>query len=245
MHPVIASFGPLTIYSYGFMLALAFASGILLAIFLGRKKGLSAELILDLALLVLVFSIIGARLFYVVGFWDIYKSNWIKIFYVQEGGLVFLGGLFFALLTVWTFALFKKTPLLKLLDVIAPGAVLGYSIGRIGCFLNGCCYGVATQSFLGVKFPQLYELHYPTQLFSSLVNLLIFFFLLFLWPRAKKDGVVFYTAFFMHLTYRFLIEFLRDYPVRFMGILTYSQILSIAFFVLGLIMFYRDFYKRA
>lgn len=245
MHPVIASFGPLTIYSYGFMLALAFSAGILLTIFLAQKKGIVADLVLDLALLVLVSSIVGARLFYVIGFWDVYRPNWIKIFYVQEGGLVFFGGLFFALLTVRAFAFFKKIPLLKLLDVIAPGTVLGYAIGRIGCFLNGCCYGVSTQSFLGVKFPQLYELHYPTQLFSSLINLLIFCFLLFLWPRVKKDGLIFYAAFFIHLIYRFLIEFLRDYPMRFFGIFTYSQILSMAFLVFGLIMFYRNFYKRA
>ena len=230
MYPVCIKIGALQIYSYGFLVALAFLSGIFLSIYFAKKEGLSAEAILDLAVYVIISSILGARLFYVVGQWQEYRDNPIEIFMLQKGGLVFLGGLLLGLLTIVAFARVKKIPLLKLLDAIAPGVLLGYSIGRIGCFLNGCCFGVPANNFLGVVFPPnslagsyFPDAHlYPTQLFSSAAMFLACLALVWTYRHKRYDGQIFYWGLILYSIYRFLIEFLRYSPIHWLA-LTPSQ----------------------
>jgi len=236
MYPILFSYGSLTLYSYGLMLALAFLSGIAWAVYMGKKEGLKEELVLDLSLFSLIASIIGARVVYVIFFWPSFKNNVWEIFMIWHGGLVFYGGVLFAILTLAFMIHRKKLPVLKLLDIAAPTTAIGYAIGRIGCFLNGCCYGVVCDLPWGVHFPHLSGLRHPTQLYASFAGLFIFLSLVILWKRRSFEGQLLLTGLILYSVYRFLIEFIRTSPVSLYG-LTQAQLASILIFLAALIMY--------
>lgn len=211
MHPVLASFGPITIYSYGFMISLGFIAGIALAYRLAKSAGISPDRVVDVSLTAIVFSIIGARVFYVIFFWRELKSP-AEAFMLWQGGLVFYGGVIFAVLGILLAArIFKLNPL-DLLDIASPVTALGYAIGRIGCFLNGCCYGVECSLPWAVRFPGVEGLRHPTQLYESMAGLLMFGLFLFLFRRRRFPGEVFSAALFTYSLYRFFMEFIRTSP---------------------------------
>ena len=141
MHPLLFKIGPFSFFSYGLMVALGFLSGIVLAYFIAKKVNINPEKIFDVGLFVLVGSIIGARIFYVIFYFRELKSP-LDIFMIWNGGLVFHGGLIFAIIAIYLACRLFNIPLLNMLDVAAPATALGYAFGRIGCFLNGCCYGI-------------------------------------------------------------------------------------------------------
>ncbi|MEA3493006.1 MAG: prolipoprotein diacylglyceryl transferase [Candidatus Margulisiibacteriota bacterium] len=240
MYPILFKIGPLSIHSYGVMVAIAFLVGIFVSIYYAKKAGIKEQVIPDLAIYVIIVAIAGARFFYVAGQWHQYKNNLIEIFMVQKGGLVFLGGFLLALITVVFYAKRKGIPLLKLFDILAPGAALGYAIGRIGCFLNGCCFGVPTDLPYGIKFPPgalAYSyfpdkyLH-PTQLLSSGSMLLAFMILALLYAHKKFDGYIFFWGIIFYSVYRFLVEFLRYSPMHWLG-LTPSQWIVLPLLIFG------------
>lgn len=238
MYPILFSLGSLHIYSYGFMVALAFGLGIFITVYFAKKEEIQPDVIFDAAIYVIISGIVGARLFYVIGQWGQYQNNLLDIFMVQKGGLVFLGGFLFCFVAVILFALLKKIPLLKLLDCIAPGAALGYAVGRLGCFLNGCCFGLPCSLPWSTKFPvgSLAYSYYPnialhpTQLYSILAMLLAFFIILFIYRRKRYDGQVFYSWFVLYGIYRFGVEYFRFSPIHWLG-LTPSQWLALIFIV--------------
>ena len=239
MHPILIKLGPLTIYSYGFMAALGFLVGGLATIYFARKQGISVELILDLAIYVIIAAIFGARLFYVIGDWEQYKNNWLEIFMLQNGGLVFLGGLIFATLAVFIYAKTKGLPYLKILDVITPGVFLGQAIGRIGCFLNGCCFGLPTKMPWGLVFPKgslaseffPWQHIHPTQLYSSLSVLIIFGLIIIVVRFKKFDGQVFLSGLIFYSIYRFIVEFFRYSPIHWWKLTPSQWIVMIIFAV--------------
>jgi phosphatidylglycerol:prolipoprotein diacylglycerol transferase len=242
MHPTLFNIGAFSFYSFGLMVALGFFCIILLSLFYAKKEGIKTEFILDLAVYATIGSFIGARIFYVVGQWNIYRDNLFEIFMLQNGGLVFLGGLIFGLVVIMLYAKIKQIPILKLLDAISPGVVLGYAIGRIGCFLNGCCFGVPTHLTWGITFPQgslasffLPEVPlHPTQLYSFFSMLLAFIILLLLYRNKKYDGQIFFWALIFYSVYRFTVEYFRFSPIHTWG-LTPSQLIVIVTFFMGLL----------
>ncbi|MDI6731414.1 MAG: prolipoprotein diacylglyceryl transferase, partial [Candidatus Margulisbacteria bacterium] len=189
---------------------------------------------------VIIAGIIGARIFYVVGQWSEYQNNLWDIFAVQKGGLVFLGGFLFDLAVVIWFAKRKNIPLLRLLDILAPGSALGYAIGRVGCFLNGCCFGLPTSIPWAIKFPAGSLAHsyypnqflHPTQLYAILIMFLAFIALVYIYRRKKRDGQVFYYFFIFYGSYRLIVEFFRFSPIHWLG-LTPSQWLALIFILLA------------
>ena len=241
MCPILFRLGPFSIHAYGFMIAIAFLVGILISMRYARKEGLQAETILDLALYVIIAAIVGARLLYVLGTWADYRDNYWEMFMVQKGGLVFLGGLILAVLTVIGYARIKKINILKLLDILTPGTAIGYAITRIGCFFNGCCFGLPTKLPWGIEFPFGSLAHsfyphdhiHPTQLYSSGSMLLAFAVLVWLYRSKKYDGFIFYWGLMFYSIYRFLVEFLRYSPIHWLN-LTPSQWIVIPLFVFGL-----------
>lgn len=235
MHPILCNIGPFQIHSYGMLLAVGFLLGIAVSLYFAKREGLPSEVILDLAIYVIIASVVGARLFYVAGQWDQYQNNLLEIFMVQKGGLVFLGGLLAAILVVFWYAKLKSIPVLKLLDVITPGTAIGYAIGRLGCFFNGCCFGLPTGLPWGVVFPfgSLANLYYPdkhihpTQLYSAALMFIFFIILFFSYRLKKSDGQVFWWGIIFYAIYRFAVEFLRYSPLHWLG-LTPSQWLVLA-----------------
>lgn len=219
MHPIICELGPFKIYSYGFTLAAAFLLSSWLVVRQARKQGLPADTIFNLAFIGLISGILGARLFYVAENIGYYLHNPIEIIMLQNGGLSWFGGLFLGSASVIVYARIKKLVLYEVLDLFAPFVALAQGLGRIGCFLNGCCFGRAY--FL------------PVQIYSALLLIMIFIILKYMQNQYHKSGQIFFTYLFLYSIKRFFIEFWRtDNSIVFHG-LTLFQLLSIALFLIS------------
>ncbi|MFA5090153.1 MAG: prolipoprotein diacylglyceryl transferase [Candidatus Omnitrophota bacterium] len=233
MHPEICRIGPFTIYAYGLMLAVAFITASYLAASRGRKEGIKAEFVFNLAFVVFIFGIIGARILYILQHYRYYLDYPLEMFMLQRGGLSLFGGII-AGCTAGAFYLRKKgLPVYKILDLMVPFVALAQAIGRIGCFLNGCCYGRHWQ--FGFYFPVHQDTLIPTQLYSSLGMVLIFIILRLMQDAPHKQGEVFYMYLFLYSIKRFLIEFWRaDNPGIIFG-LTIFHFMSMALFIFSLL----------
>ncbi len=223
MHPILFKLGPIPIHSYGVALALAF----LAAAFLARRRafalGGNGDDILDLCVWLIVSGLIGGRLLFVLLNLEYYRENPIDTLKLWQGGLVWYGGLITALLAAVIFLSAKKMPILKTCDLMVPYVALGQSIGRIGCFLNGCCYGKEIAP----------GLIHPTQLYESAAMFVVF---LILRKRTPANGRTLFLYLILYSSIRFAIEFLRgDNSAILMG-LTISQLISIAIFTTAVIL---------
>ncbi len=226
MHPVICKIGGLSIYSYGLAVALGFLTGLALAGIKARKEGIDSDIAFNFLFVVFVSGIVGARIFYVLGHFSDYSYNPIEIIMLQHGGMSWFGGLTFGSLAGFLYLKAKKQSIYRILDLVVPFVALAQSIGRIGCFLNGCCFG--RPSIFGIYFPVHEDILIPTQLYSSLGLLVIFILLRFLQDRPHKQGQIFFAYLFLYSLKRFFIEFLRaDNPRIIMG-LTLFQVMSLA-----------------
>lgn len=236
MLPVICKIGPLSIYSYGLMLVIAFFLGTFLAARYAKTRGVDAELIWNFSFVCTISGIIGARIFYVVENFSYYASRPLEIFILPHGGLSWFGGLILGGVCGTVYLKKKKAPFLLILDIMAPFVALAQSIGRIGCFLNGCCFG--KESVWGVYSPILEKTLIPTQLYASAALLAIFVVLRILSTKKLPAGSILYAYLFLYSIKRFLIEFWRsDNPIVFAG-LTLFQLLSIAVFIFSIIQFF-------
>jgi phosphatidylglycerol:prolipoprotein diacylglycerol transferase len=209
-----------------------------------KKFGVSSEAVTNLALLTLIMVVVGARLLYVIFHWQEFNHDLIGIIAFWRGGLgglMFFGGLILALVVGLLYARHEKMPILKLLDAIAPALVLGEGLTRIGCFLNGCCFGKPTHSFLGILFPRYspagYTFHVPiqpTQLYSSLAGFILFGLALILERKHWRDGLLFGIIMIFYALFRFSIDFVRYYENS--SNFWVNQIIALCFFT-GTIIF--------
>lgn len=229
MFPVLLKTSWLTIYSFGTMLAVAFIAGLYLMRSEMRRRKLDPEYAYDLVLGAAFGGLIGARLFYVVGHWDFYAKNPAEIFLFWNGGLVFYGGLLGGALGLAAIARWRKLDIFKIGDSVAAPLALGTAIGRIGCFLNGCCYGIAAKAPWGFKFQAIEGTYLPTQLIE-MVWALIMFGVIYFWLekkfKFKSKGTLFLIYLALYGTGRFLVEFIRFATWRLAGIFTFSQLVS-------------------
>jgi len=246
VHPIAFELGPLTVRWYGVMMALAFIAGLWTASRRGLRYGVPADKILDIGPWLIVGTIVGARALHVATYWNEEFAGhpfW-EVFAVWKGGLVFYGGLIGASLAGILYARLKHIPLWKLADVLAPSIALGYVFGRIGCFLNGCCYGSSCSLPWAVTYPEgnlngapTFPVH-PSQLYDSLLSLLLYIGLAWLYRRKKFDGQVFAAYLLCYAITRSIVESFRgDYsPVHLHGAmnLTPGQLVSIGIFVTGI-----------
>src|SRR3989338_2280334 len=226
MVPIICQIGPLNIYSYGVMIALAvFICAFLLKREAG-KNNLSPEIIFDLVFWIVVSGLVGGRLFYIMLNLSYFLNNPSEIFKLYHGGLAWQGGLIGGITGTLFFIKKKSLPLTKTLDTLAPYAALGQAIGRIGCFLNGCCYG--KEVAWGIYFPVHQARLHPTQLYDAAGLFLIFLFLKKLQLAQKKPATIFVLYLLLISVLRFFIEFFRaDHAVVFAG-LSIFQAVSLA-----------------
>jgi len=219
------------------MVSLGFLTVVLISIRYLKKEGFSIEKILDLALYDIIGAIAGARLFYVLGYWRDYNSEWLRMFFVWEGGLSFFGGLVGVLAATYLFARKNKYDVWTLLDGMTPGVALGYAVGRVGCFLRGCCYGIECHNFMAVKFPHIPYPVYPTQLFELASGLLIFGIAAWLYKRRKYKGQVLLTAMLVFSVTRFLIGLLRYDSLHILGLSLNGWISVIIFIAAGVMLY--------
>ena len=245
MQPIAFHLGPLTIRWYGVMMAIAFIAGLWTASRRGLREGIPAEKILDIGPWLIVGTIIGARALHVVTYWreEFAGRPFWEVFAVWNGGLVFYGGLIGASLAGILYARFKHLALWKLADVLAPSIALGYVFGRIGCFLNGCCFGRECDLPWAVTYPMgnlngapTHPVH-PTQLYDSLLSLILYIGLAWLYRRKKFDGQVFAAYLLCYAVTRSIVESFRgDYTsihIHSALHLTPAQLISIGIFAAG------------
>jgi len=217
MHPVLVRVGPFTLYSYGLMVALAFGTTMYLAVRRAGKYGLGQEEVANLGIVCILSGIIGARLLYVVMNLDYYITYPKEIFALWHGGLVYVGGIVGGIIGGVIYIRAKGMPGWRVADLIAPLIALGHGIGRIGCFLNGCCYGKPTNLPWGVVFKAESEAGHafpgipihPTQLYESLVEFAIFIVLTLYERKKRVDGSLILLYVLLYGTARFMLEYLR------------------------------------
>ena len=230
MHPILFQIGPLTIYTYGAMLALAVVACSLLLYREAKAASLNPEIILDLVFWVAVLGIIGSRVFFVLLNVSYFWEHPLEIVMVHHGGLAWQGGLVFGVVVGLSFIRLKKLPFWKTVDLVVPSVALGQAIGRIGCFFNGCCYGRETP--FGIYFPVHQAYLHPTQLYAA-ISLLTIFLLLKTYQRVPhKQGNIFFVYLLLASLQRFIIQFLRaDYDPLFWGIGIFQFVNLLIFFL--------------
>ncbi len=232
MHPTLCTFGPFSVYSYGLMLAIAFSVSTYLAMRAARSLGIAPDLIYSLCLVSVIGGLAGARLLYALEHHAVYLKNPLELFMLQHGGLSWFGGLIAGSAAGLWYLRARRAPVPQVLDCMAPFLALGHAIGRLGCFLNGCCYGRPV-SRLGVYFPVHAETLFPTQLLSAALLVAIALLLRTLLMRPHRRGDIFYLYLLLYGLKRFGMEFLRgDTHIVIFG-LTFFQLFSIPLCILA------------
>ena len=220
----------------GFLLGVARATKV------AKKRKIDPERVMDAALIALIAGIVGARLLYLLLSWHESNYTFVDIFRVWEGGLSFHGGLLLALISVVVYLRRVKIPFLVMADLLAPSLAIGYAFTRIGCFLNGCCYGHLTNLPWAMRFndPALGTLtppSHPAQLYAFAANLAIFGILTRVEKLNQPRGFIFLAYLALYSAYRFLIEIVRKgatAEVVYAG-LTEAQIVSAVILAISLI----------
>lgn len=228
MHPVLFQFGPFTVASYGALLALGVVVGLIVVLQVGKRRGMDCDTLLDLALYMIVAGVVGSRAAYVFLEWEQYGTAPLAMLRIWDGGLSFFGALALCLLVVIWFTRRRGLGLTRVGDVLALGVAAGYPFGRIGCFLNGCCYGLPTDHAFGMVFPFDEVVRHPTQLYSVGFGILIF---LALWVSSRRkpfDGFLMWLFLMLYGGYRFVIDFWRVSPPTGIDALTVGQLVSLA-----------------
>jgi phosphatidylglycerol:prolipoprotein diacylglycerol transferase len=226
MYPEPLKFIGITfIRSYGLLLALSFLLGVYLSMRRARKAGLEQNTIVDLSFITLVAAILGSRFFYVIYHTEEFSNNLFDIInpfhsgYIGIAGLSMMGGVILAIAAAFLFFVIKRMRPWPVFDVMMPMFALGIGITRIGCFLNGCCFGLPTHSSLGVVFPLDSLAGYtfpdmpliPTQIYEAIAGLIIFFLVLWSEKYKKFDGHSFWITLGLYGAWRFFIDFYRYY----------------------------------
>lgn len=235
-NPILFSIGDFNIMWYGFLIGIGFLLSFLIAYYNAPKSNISRDFMLDLVIILVPSAIIGARLYYVIFSWAEYKDNLIEILNIRGGGLAIHGGLIMCFLTGYMLSRKKKVDFLKASDLCASVIPLGQAIGRWGNFFNEEAHGGPTslpwaQIINGVGY-------HPTFLYESLWCFGIFILLLWLFLKKYQfKGQILSLYMILYSLERFFVEGLRTDSLM-IGPLRQAQVISIVFFVLGLILYF-------
>lgn len=250
MYPELFKIFNFPIHSYGMMLALSFLIGIWISTSIAKKRNLNPEIISDLGLWVIIAAIAGARLYYVILHFEEFQNDLTSIFnpfqngMVGIGGLVMLGGLLGAIAAGIIYFKLKKASFLPYADAIAPSVGLGIFFTRIGCFLNGCCYGAPATGCCSMHFPPISpaghyqaQMHasglYPSQLYESIGGLVMAGILFLLLRKKIFTGFQFYLMGLMYSVLRFFVDYSRHYgDGERLGPFSHNQVICIIMFAI-------------
>jgi phosphatidylglycerol:prolipoprotein diacylglycerol transferase len=238
MHPILFELGPVTVYTYGVLLAAAYLLGLKLAMVRAKSRGLDEARVLDLGIYIIIAALVGAKLLLLIVDFKTYTSNPHALLDLLREGGVFYGGLILAVVVAILYIRRLRLPLWTTTDVFAPGIALGHVVGRFGCFFAGCCWGKPTNVAWGITFHDLnatmntgvpldLKLH-PTQLYEAGAEALILAILLLTENRRKAfAGRTFWLYMLLYAISRFIIEFFRGDPRGSVGPLSTSQFISL------------------
>lgn len=240
MRPELFEIGPLTVHAYGFFLALAFIVGMLVSFWYLRKQFMDAYVVFELVLAAAVGGIIGARIFYIIGHWSEFSSTWWEIFYFWDvQGLVFYGGFIVGILAAVAVIRWRGLSIGVVLDSGGLAVPAALAVARVGCYLNGCCYGKSTSLPWGVTFPLSTQLSmgmppnpvHPTQIYEIIMDLAILVILLAVYKRFRYRGEIMLAFIMLYAVARFTNEFFRAHTNASANL--FFQLLSIAGFLLA------------
>ena len=240
MHPILFIIGPFTIYSFGFMLAVA----VILCSFLmsrdAARIGIAKDTVYDFVFWVALSGIIGARIFYVLLNFDFFINTPSEFFQIQHGGLAWQGALILGFAAAIVHLKRKKLPVLQFLDLASPYAALGQAIGRIGCFLNGCCYG---QPVSWGPYCPVHDAHlHPTQIYESAGLVIVWFLLRKFNQTDHPPGRTLVLYMMAAALLRFVVQFFRyDYDPVLLG-LGIFQWICVSVFVTAA--FFLNYFKK-
>ncbi len=236
MYPEILRIGNVTVHSYGFMIAL----GILIAaVALYReapREKIDPDYLLEAVIAGAFSGLIGARILYMLINWSYYSTQPVSAFFTQFEGLSFYGGLFLGVIVLYLWSRWRRTGFLKVADILSPYLALGYAFGRIGCFLNGCCYGLVTDVPWAMSASLADDLpRHPVQLYAALGAIIIFVILKKIRPLRPFVGFVTVSLFALYGLLRFTTEFFRQGEAVSLG-LTSAQLFSLGLVIASLIL---------
>jgi phosphatidylglycerol---prolipoprotein diacylglyceryl transferase len=246
MHRIIFSIGPVTLYSYGFFVALGAGTAVVMSVRQAGIEGIKKSDMLDIMTSMILGGLVGGRLLFVLINWRSYVSHPAAVFNLSEGGMAFQGALILSLASGFVLSVRRGISFWKVSDILAPYLALAHSIGRIGCFFNGCCYGRPTDCPLSVVFPGEAVRRIPTQLYSSAGLLIIFAILICLRGKKIFDGYLFSIYLMLFAVFRMLMDNFRgDGLVKLNGV-TLSQTISVIIFISGVCIYFfrRNFRDR-
>ena len=247
MYPRLFELGPVTVYTYGLLLAAAYLLGLKLAMVRARARGLDANRVLDLGIYIIISALVGAKLLLLVTDFKTFTSNPRELLTLARSGGVFYGGLILAVTVALLYIRRVGLPLWTTTDVFAPGIALGHVVGRFGCLFAGCCFGKPTTMPWGITFkdpfaaanvgtPLGVPLH-PTQLYEAGAELLILGILLFSERKGRPfAGRTFWLYMLLYAISRFIIEFYRGDERGTVFMFSTSQFISILLAPLAIVM---------
>jgi phosphatidylglycerol:prolipoprotein diacylglycerol transferase len=232
--------GPLAMPTYGILLVLGMLAGLWIVTRQARKAGLVPETITDMAVYAIIAGLIGAKVLLLIVEWPFYSRNPRELLSLFQSGGVFYGGLLGAIPVAFWYARRHQLDGWKTADVLAPGVAVGQAIGRMGCFMAGCCYGKPASVPWAVTFTDVFAnrnvgtpldtpLH-PTQIYESLACFLILGILLWMAPRKRFHGQVVLAYVVLYAVARFVVEMFRGDAIRgfvFGGRLSTSQFIAL------------------
>ena len=252
MYPRIVDLGPVTIHTYGILLAAAFIAGIWITSRNAKREGINPDSIWNLGLLIIFSALVGAKILLLFSDYQYYSQNLREIFSLStlRSAGVYYGGLMLALGSAVFYVLKKRLPARKMADLAAPGIALGQSIARLGCLSAGCCYGKPTHMPWGITFTSQYAYEnvgvplniplHPTQIYDSAAAFCLFLFLMWRLARKHIDGQIVLEFLALYALARFAIEFYRDDDRGFVlyGLLSTSQFIAILTFLGSVVLYY-------
>ncbi|MHB8069920.1 MAG: prolipoprotein diacylglyceryl transferase [Desulfobaccales bacterium] len=222
MYPVLFKLGPIHIYTYGFFLALAFLSSIYLSAREAERLGMSRARFYDLCFYAVLGALAGSRILYILTELPTFAAHPLKIFALWEGGLIFHGGLVGAVAVAFYYMRRHSIPWRPAFDALAIGMPVGQALGRVGCFMAGCCWGAPSNLPWSVIFSNpetlcpIKEPLHPSQLYEAVLLMGVFGILYGLRTRKRFQGQLMLTYFVLAGTVRFVTEFVRS-PMDYRG----------------------------
>jgi phosphatidylglycerol:prolipoprotein diacylglycerol transferase len=241
MYPKVLEFGPITIHTYGLILAAAFIVGIWVTSRNAKKIGMNADYIWNIGLTVIFSALVGSKILLFFSDYHYYSRNFRELFSLStlRSTGVYCGGLLLALGSAFWYARRKQIAILTLADLAAPGIALGQAIARLGCLSAGCCYGAPTQMPWGITFTSQYAydnigvplniaLH-PTQIYEAAGNACLFIFLMWRLSKNHIKGQILLEFLGLYALLRFVGEFYRndDRSLVLYDLLSMSQFIAI------------------
>jgi phosphatidylglycerol:prolipoprotein diacylglycerol transferase len=252
MYPKLLDLGPITIHTYGLLLAAAFIAGIWITSRNARKEGIDPDAIWNMGLVIIFSALVGAKLLLLVSDYQYYSQNPREIFSLStlRSAGVYYGGLLLALGFAAWYMVKKRLPAWTIADLAAPGIALGQAIGRLGCLSAGCCYGKPTHMPWGITFTSQYAYEnigvplniplHPTQIYESVGAFCLFVFLMRRLSKKHVSGQILLEYLALYALLRFVIEFYRGDDRGFVlyGLLSTSQFIAVLTFLGSVAVYY-------